>query len=75
MVVMVEIIKDEAINLLTDMECLDLIKMNVTVKNTDTIQEKLSSRFAGAMNLSDEKYEEFQNSIREGRKEWAQAIY
>ncbi|GHV77719.1 hypothetical protein AGMMS49942_25400 [Spirochaetia bacterium] len=34
-------------------------------------EKKLSERFAGALRLSDGAYNAFQNSLQEGRNEWA----
>ena len=79
MIVMVEIIQDKAFHLLSDMERLDLIRLNVPVKNTDNnnaeaSEKKLSDRFAGALLLTDDRYSEFQNTLREGRNEWNRDI-
>ena len=75
MIVTVEIIQDRAFHLLSDMERLDLIRLNVPVKNAEVAEEKLSDRFAGALHLTNNRYEEFQNSLREGRNEWSRDIY
>jgi hypothetical protein len=37
--------------------------------------KKLSERFAGALRLSDEAYNTFQDSLHKGRNEWAQASF
>ncbi|GHV81184.1 hypothetical protein AGMMS49944_29750 [Spirochaetia bacterium] len=39
------------------------------------VGKKLSERFAGALRLSDEAYNAFQNSLQEGRNEWAEASF
>jgi len=36
---------------------------------------KLSKRFAGALQLTDEQYTDFQSSIQKGRAEWERNIY
>ena len=75
MTVTVEVIQDRAINLLSDMEHLDLIRLNVPVKYATMPDKKLSERFAGALHLSSDKYEEYQNTLQEGRSEWIRDIY
>ena len=70
MIVTVEVIQNKAFDLLSDMERLDLIRISNPVNNTDIHEKKLSERFAGALRLSDEKYEEYQNTLCEGRNEW-----
>jgi hypothetical protein len=73
MTVTVEVINNRALNLLSDMEYLDLIKVNIPTGSVSN--EKLSSRFAGALKLSDEKYEYYQKALQEGRDEWDRDIY
>ena len=70
MIVTVEVIQDRAFNLLSDMERLDLIRLNAPVKNAVMQEKKLSERFAGTLRLSNDKYEEYQNTLQEGRNEW-----
>jgi len=70
MTVMVEVIQDKAFNLLSNMECLDLIRLSAPINNTAETGEKLSDRFAGTLHLSDETYKEYQNALQEGRNEW-----
>jgi len=38
-------------------------------------KQKLSERFAGALNLTDEQYNDFQNQLLESRNEWEHNIY
>jgi hypothetical protein len=45
-----------ALTLLSDMEDLDLIRINSLVKDTVPEREKLSERSAGTLCLSDTKY-------------------
>ena len=75
MTVTVEVIQNKAFDLLTDMERLDLIRINVQVNNVDTHEKRLSERFAGALRLSNDRYEEYQNTLKEGRNEWVRNIY
>jgi hypothetical protein len=74
MTVTVELIQDGVFNLLSDMERLNLIRVNIPTKNAVRLGEKISGRFAGALKLSDAKYEEYQNALREGRDEWTRDI-
>ena len=79
MIVTVEVIQDGALNLLSDMERLDLIRVAPTLpnaheKNTGTLEKKLSEQFAGTLHLSDDKYEEYQDILNKGRNEWARDI-
>ena len=76
MTVTVEVINDRAINLLSDMEYLDLIRVNNPVKTAfAAIDEKLSNQFAGALKLSDDNYNLYQKALKEGRNEWRRDIY
>ena len=75
MIVTVEVIRDGAFNLLSNMERLDLIRINAPAENTALEKGKLSERFAGALYLSDAEYEAYQNALREGRNEWKRDIY
>ena len=75
MTVTVEVIQNRAYDLLSDMERLDLIRISAPAKNIDIHEKKLSERFAGALHLSDDRYEECQNTLREGRNEWLRTIY
>jgi len=75
MLVTVEIIHDGAIDLLSDMERLELIKVNIPNKTNEIRNNELSKQFAGALHLSDAAYEKYQNDLREGRNEWRKGIY
>jgi hypothetical protein len=74
MLVTVEIVNEGVLSLLSDMERLDLIRINALAENSVLEKKKLSDRFAGALNLSDMKYEAYQNVIQEGRNEWSRDI-
>ena len=75
MTVTIEVIRDEAFTLLSDMERLELIQINSTIKNTAREKSKLSEQYGGALHLSDARYEAYQNAIREGRNEWNRDTY
>ncbi|MDR1804196.1 MAG: hypothetical protein LBQ94_11390 [Treponema sp.] len=70
MTVTIEVIRDEAFTLLSDMERLELIQINTTAKNTIPEKGRLSEQYGGALRLSDTRYEAYQNTLREGRNEW-----
>ena len=74
MILTIEVIRDGAFTLLSDMERLDLIRINVPAKNPAS-KEKLSKQFAGALHLSDAGYEAYQNTLQESRNEWTRDIY
>jgi len=75
MIINIEVINNGALSLLSDMEDLDLIRINASAGNTVVERKKLSEQFAGALHLSDAGYEGYQNALREGRDEWARDIY
>ena len=70
MTVTIEVIRDGAFTLLSDMEGLDLIRINAPVKIAANEKRKLSEQFAGTLHLSDAAYNTYQNALREGRNEW-----
>ena len=74
MQITIEVIRDEALNLLSDMERLDLIRLYSPVKSSEVSGEKLSRQFAGALRLSDTAYEAYQDALQESRNEWRKAI-
>jgi len=67
MTLSVELIHDRALNLLSEMEKLRLIRIN----DPSRVSEKLSQRFAGALRLSDDEYDAFQKKLKDDRNEWA----
>ena len=75
MLITIEVINDKALNLLSDMERLDLIRVNSSVSNGVVSEKKLSQQFAGALRLSDAAYRAYQNTLKEGRNEWRKDIY
>ncbi|WP_257670954.1 hypothetical protein [Parapedobacter tibetensis] len=36
--------------------------------------QRLSQKYAGSLNLTDDQYADFQNQVTEGRKEWERDI-
>ena len=73
MTVTVKVLNMSALNLLSDMERLDLIRLNAPV--TAAGSGKLSNQFAGALKLTDAQYEMYQNALQETRSEWERNIY
>jgi len=73
MTVTVEVINNRALNLLSDMEHLDLIRVNIPTRTVSN--PKLFAHLAGALKLSDEKYENYQKTLQEGRNEWDRDIF
>jgi len=73
MTVTVEVINNKALNLLSDMEHLDLIKVSVPTK-TDSSPNSYT-HLAGALKLSDKQYENYQKTLQEGRDEWDRNIF
>jgi len=74
MLVTVEVIREGALDLLSDMERLDLIRLNTPTKNNAIYEKNISRQFAGALHLSDADYNIYQNVLKEGRKEWHKDI-
>ena len=75
MTVNVEVINDGALNLLSEMEKLNLIRLNFPAATACCQEsERPSERFAGALRLSDTAYEAFQKTLQDGRNEWARDI-
>jgi len=70
MTVTVEVINSRALNLLSDMEHLDLIRENVPPQTVSTFSSNPYTHLAGALKLSDKQYEYYQKTLQEGRNEW-----
>ncbi|GHU21000.1 hypothetical protein FACS1894164_00160 [Spirochaetia bacterium] len=68
MEILVDIVDDNALCLLRDMEVLNLIQLKIPV--IEKQKHKLSDKFAGALHLSDEQYENFQAAIKMDRDNW-----
>jgi len=75
MTITVEVLKTNALNLLSDMENLDLIRLYAPIKTAAANSEKLSSQFAGTLKLTDAQYQTYQNTLQESRSEWERNIY
>jgi len=75
MTVTVEVINNRALNLLSDMEHLDLIRVNVPAKTASASSTKLYAHLAGALKLSDKQYEYYQKTLQEDRNEWDRDIF
>jgi len=73
MTVTVEVINDRALNLLSDMENLDLIRVNVPPQPASNPNPY--THLAGALKLSDKQYEHYQKTLQEGRNEWNRDIF
>jgi len=69
--VLLQINNDKAYKLIEDLEALQIVKV---LKKNIQPKEKLSKRFAGSLNLSDEEYNSFQDSITQSRNEWERDI-
>jgi hypothetical protein len=69
--VLLQINNNKAYKLIADLEALDIVKV---LKKSTRSTKKLSERFAGSLNLSDEEYNKFQDSITQGRNEWEKDI-
>ena len=75
MTMTIEVINNGALTLLSGMERLNLIRVNVSSGSTIESDIKLSKQFAGAIKLSDAKYESYLNAMQESRNEWNRNIY
>jgi hypothetical protein len=73
MLVTIDVTNNSVLSLLRDMERLELI--HVQSPATNAPHGKLSERFAGALHLSDEEYNELQNTLQKDRAEWTRNIY
>jgi hypothetical protein len=69
--VLLQINNDKAYKLLEDLEALNIVKV---LKKSTSPKGKLSDKFAGSLNLSDEEYNNFQDSLTESRNEWERDI-
>ena len=73
----IEVLNAGALGLLSEMERLDLIRLNVPLGSAavEAGSGKLSEQFAGALRLSEVEHEAFQSALREGRDEWSRDIF
>ena len=73
MTITVEVINNRALNLLSDMEHLDLIRINIPTQTTSNL--KPYNHLAGALKLSDKQYEYYQKTLQKSRNEWDRDIF
>ena len=66
MTVTVEVINNRALNLLSDMEHLDLIRLYIPAKTAAVYNPETTNHLAGALKLSDEQYDFYQKALQEG---------
>jgi hypothetical protein len=69
--VLLQINNNKAYKLIEDLEALNIVKI---LKKSTQPEGKLSERFAGALNLSEEEYNNFQKSISDSRNQWDRDI-
>ena len=69
--ILLQINNAKAYKLIEDLEALHIVKV---LKKSTAPKEKLSARFAGSPNLSDEEYNNFQDSLTQSRNEWERCI-
>jgi hypothetical protein len=69
--ILLQINNNKAYKLIEDLEALNIVKV---LKKSAEPKEKLSKKFAGSLNLSDEEYNNFQDSIIQSRSEWERDI-
>ncbi|WP_025143947.1 hypothetical protein [Pedobacter jeongneungensis] len=62
--VLLQIKNDKAYKLIQDLEALGIVKI---LEKDNKPKESLHKRFRGSLNLTDEQYEEFQQSVIDGR--------
>lgn len=69
--VLLQINSDKAYKFLEGLEALHIVKV---LKKTAKPKQKLSEKFAGSLNLTDEEYNNFQASVSQSRNEWERDI-
>ncbi len=69
--VLIQLTNQKAMGLLHEMEELHLIKV---LKENPQPKQKLSDKFAGSLNLTDQQYNDFQQYLTQSRKEWERDI-
>ena len=69
--VLIQLTNQKAIGLLHEMEELHLIKV---LEENPQPKQKLSEKFAGSLNLTDQQYDDFQQYLTQSRKEWERDI-
>jgi hypothetical protein len=68
---LIQLTNQKAIGLLHEMEELHLIKV---LEENPQSKQKLSEKFAGSLNLTDQQYNDFQQYLTQSRKEWERDI-
>ncbi|HEY8931288.1 MAG TPA: hypothetical protein VIM55_18940 [Mucilaginibacter sp.] len=66
--VIVDLLKDEAINLLKDLEALDIVRLHEKDKN-GKVPADLAAKYSGAMSQR-QSIEEIDRQLKELRDEW-----
>jgi len=69
--ILLQINNNKAYKLIEDLEALNIVKV---LKKNIRQEEKLSKKFAGSLHLSDDEYNNFQNSLTQNRNEWERDI-
>ena len=75
MIVTVEVINDKALNLLSDMEQLDLIKVIIPQKTVSSLHLNTYTNLTRSLNPSNKKFEDYQKALQEDRDEWDKNIF
>jgi hypothetical protein len=75
MTLTIDVIDTGALSLLRDLERLNLIRLTAPEgQAVGKARQPLSSRFGGALHLSEQQYADFQAAIEQGRTEWTRDI-
>ena len=69
--VLLQINNINAYKLIEDLEALNIVKV---LRRNNESKQKLSEKFAGALELSEEEYKKFQDSLIQSRNEWERDI-
>lgn len=69
--ILLQINNDKAYKLIEDLEALNIVKV---LNKSAEPKEKLSARFAGSLNLTNEEYNNLQDSLTQSRNEWERDI-
>lgn len=69
--ILLQINNNKAYKLIQDLADLDIVKI---LQTNAKPKESLSKKFAGSLNLTNEQYEQFQQSVIDGRNEWERNI-
>lgn len=68
---LIQLTNQKAAKLLHELEELHIIKV---LKENIFVGQKLSEKFAGSLNLSNEQYNAFQKQLNQSRNEWERDI-